>query len=179
MGMYYHIEVKNNEDLNFVDFPYPLSYFFDQIGGYEEKSIVTQIEKILNIDLSVFQKTYYEMDFDEDFEINENEIDPDDFWISIDELLDKLVEFNNKMNEDINYFSKVIFNPKDDRNVYSDFNFDFDKITKYQEENPLTLYPFNNGIVTEKILLESVNKLYETLIELKAKGEEQIRLIYG
>ena len=35
MGMYYSIELKNNEEIGCVNFPYPLSYFFEQIGGYE------------------------------------------------------------------------------------------------------------------------------------------------
>jgi len=43
MAMYYSIELKNNEEIGYVDFPYPLSYFFEQIGGYDDKSIVSQI----------------------------------------------------------------------------------------------------------------------------------------
>lgn len=174
MGMYYHIELKN-EELSFVNFPDRLSYFFEQIGGFEEKSIVSQIEKILDIDLSVFQNTYFEMEFEDDFD---EVIDPDSFWISTDELIDKLTEFKNKMDSNLNYFSKIVFNPKDDFNISSKLGFDFEKIAKYYEENPLACYPSNNGIITEKKLTESVNELLETLKDIKTQGEDQIRLVY-
>lgn len=38
-------------------FPEKLSYFFEQLGGYGERSLVAQTEKLLNIDLGLFQKT--------------------------------------------------------------------------------------------------------------------------
>lgn len=182
MGMYYSIELKNNEEIGYIDFPYPLSYFFEQIGGYDDKSIVSQIEKILDIDLSIFQKTYNpEMGFEEeleefeDFDVEDVE---NEMWVDIDELINKLVEFKNKTEENKNYFSKVVLNPRDDRNIYQDFNFDFEKITKYQQENPLSLYPIDNGIISEKVLENSINDLLNSLKEIKNNGETEIRLIY-
>lgn len=174
MGMYYNIELKNNEEIGYIDFPYSLSYFFEQIGGYEDKSIVSQIEKILKIDLSIFQKTY-----NDDFEDFDNEIDENDFWINIEELINKLEEFKDKAEINKNYFSKVVLNPNDDRNVYQDFNYDYEKIIKYQQENPLSLYPTDNGIINEEMLKNSINELLSTLGEIKRNGETEIRLIYG
>lgn len=174
MGMYYNIELKNNEEIGYIDFPYSLSYFFEQIGGYEDKSIVSQIEKILKIDLSIFQKTY-----NDDFEGFDNEIDENDFWINIEELINKLEEFKDKAEMNKNYFSKVILNPIDDRNVYQDFNYDYEKIINYQQENPLSLYPSDNGIINEELLKNSINELLNTLGEIKRNGETEIRLIYG
>lgn len=174
MGMYYNIELKNNEEIGYIDFPHSLSYFFEQIGGYEDKSIVRQIEKILKIDLSLFQKTY-----NDDFEDFDNEIDENDFWINIEELINKLEEFKDKAEMNKNYFSKVILNPNDDRNVYQDFNYDYEKIINYQQENPLSLYPSDNGIINEKLLKNSINELLNTLEKIKRNGETEIRLIYG
>ena len=56
MGSHYIIELKNNQENGYVDFPYPLSYFFEQIGGYDDKSIVSKIEKILTITYLNFTK---------------------------------------------------------------------------------------------------------------------------
>nr|WP_315247601.1 hypothetical protein [uncultured Flavobacterium sp.] len=174
MGMYYNIELKNNEEIGYIDFPYSLSYFFEQIGGYEDKSIVSQIEKILKIDLSIFQKTY-----NDDFEDFDNEIDENHFWINIEELINKLEEFKDKAEMNKNYFSKVVLNSIDDRNVYQDFNYDYEKIINYQQENPLSLYPSDNGIINEELLKNSINELLNTLGEIKRNGETEIRLIYG
>ena len=181
MGSHYIIELKNNQENGYVDFPYPLSYFFEQIGGYDDKSIVSQIEKILDIDFSIFQKTYNpEMGFDEELEEFEGfdvEDVENEMWVDIDELINKLIEFKNKTEENKNYFSKVVFNPKDERNIYQDFN--FDKIAKYQQENPLSLYPVDNGIISEKVLENSINELLNSLKEIKKNGETEIRLIFG
>ncbi len=169
MGMYYTIEVKNNDKLGYIDFPESLSYFFEQVGGYGEKSIVAQIETILNIDFTIFQKTYHpEMEFDEKSNY---------FWIDIEELLNKLIEFKSKMETNQSYFSKVILNPKDDRRKYVSLK--YEDIVKYEMENPLSLYPIDNGIITEKVLMDSTIKLIKTLKELKARGESQIRLVYS
>ena len=182
MGMYYSIELKNNEENGYINFPYSLSYFFEQIGGYDDKSIVIQIEKILNIDLSIFQKTYNpEMGFEEELEELEGfdiEIDDNDFWINIDEVINKLEEFIDKIEKNKNYFTKVILNPKDDSNVYQDFNFDYEKMAKYQKENPLSLYPVDNGIITEDVIENSINELLKTLKEIKSNGETEIKLVY-
>ncbi|WP_375561061.1 hypothetical protein ACE193_00480 [Bernardetia sp. OM2101] len=169
MGMYYSIEVKNNNELGYIDFPESLSYFFEQVDAYEQKSISHQIEKILNIDLSLFQKTYHP-----EMESNER---TNDFWIDIEELLNKLMEFKSKMKTNKSYFSKVLLNPKDDREKY--INLSSEKIVNYQKENPLSLYPINNGIITEEILMDSIIKLIMTLKKLKDKGEKKIRLVYS
>lgn len=178
MGMYYSIELKNDDTSEYIKFPNVLSYFFEQVGGYGEKSIVSQVEKILNIDLSIFQKTYnpeMDLEFDEEPEALKNDIYSEELWIDIDSLLQKLNEFLNKIENNKNCFSQVILNPIDDTNKI--MNMDYDTLILYQEENPLTLYPIDNGIVTEMKLRESVTELIKTLKELKT--EDKIRLVYG
>lgn len=164
MGMYYNIEIKNDK-LGYINFPESLSYFFEQLGGYGEKSIVAQIESILDIDLSIFQKTYHP------------EMESDGFWIDIEELINKLEEFESKIKLNQNYFSKVILKPIDDRR--KQVKLDFENLAKYQTENPLSLYPIDNGIITEKSLMDSIIELITIIRELKAKGENQIRLVYS
>lgn len=176
MGMDYYIEPKSeNEYEDYLDFPDTLSYFFEQVGGYDEKSIVSQIEKILDIDLSIFQKTYNpEMEFEfeesEADSLNENDSSPDNFWINTDDLIKKLEEFQEKIRINANYFSQIIFNPDNDM--------DIEDIIRYQKENPLTLYPANNGIVTHEDLNSSISELMKTLEDLKSQNIKQIRLNY-
>lgn len=179
MGMDYYIEPKSeNEFEDYLDFPETLSYFFEQFGGYDEKSIVSQIEKILDFDLSIFQKTYnpdMEFDFEED-ESDDNDNSPDDFWIETNDLIKKLEEFREKIKINTNYFSQIIFNPDNDESKTT--GMDIKDLIRYQEENPLTAYPVNNRIVTEENLSSSISELIKTLEDLKSQNIKQIRLNY-
>ncbi|NML68946.1 hypothetical protein HHL23_03940 [Chryseobacterium sp. RP-3-3] len=179
MGMDYYIEPKSeNEYEDYLDFPNTLSYFFEQFGGYDEKSIVSQIESILNIDLSIFQKVYNpEMEFDfEEYDHDENDHNPDDFWVNTDDLIKKLEEFKEKIQSNTKYFSQIIFNPDDDDSKMS--KMDIEDIIRYQKENPLTAYPRNNGILTEESLSSSISELIDTLKNLRSQNIEQVRLNY-
>lgn len=184
--MDYSIEPRSQDEyIEYVDFPDTLSYFFEQIGGYGEKSIVSQLEKILNIDLSIFQKTYnpeMEMDFEEfeselPDEYKNNEFNPDDYWIAVDSLIEKLNELKQGIENNNQYFSEIIFNPKDRTNRI--LKMDILDMIRSQEENALSLYPVNNGIITDESLKSSISELVKTLENLKNENIEQIRLNYG
>jgi hypothetical protein len=56
MGMDYYLRTDPPRE-HVPDFPEPLSNFFEQWGGYKESSLVGQTEKLLKIDLKLFQKT--------------------------------------------------------------------------------------------------------------------------
>ncbi|KQK27108.1 hypothetical protein AR438_02575 [Chryseobacterium aquaticum] len=182
MGMDYYIEPKSeNEHEDYLNFPDTLSYFFEQAGGYDEKSIVSQIEKILDIDLSIFQKTYnaemeFEIEESDSNPLNENDSSSDDLWINTEDLIKKLEEFQEKIKINNNYFSQIIFNPYNDDSKMS--GMDIEDIIRYQKENPLTLYPANNGIVTEGNLSSSISELMKILEHLKIQNTKQIRLNY-
>ncbi|KFF03602.1 hypothetical protein [Chryseobacterium luteum] len=179
MGLDYSIEPKTEES-EYFNFPEVLSYFFEQIGGYEEQSIVSQVEKILNIDLSIFQKTYHpEMefeleDYDEEFK---NGLDPDGYWIKTELLIDKTSELQNKIRDNKNYFDHLIFNPNNDINKM--VNMQYEEVIKYQKENSLSLYPINKGIITDQNLQESIEELHTTLLDIKKQDIEEIRLVYA
>lgn len=158
MGMDYGIETKNGDGMKFDVFPSTLSYLFEQVGAYGEKSIVCQMEKLLNIDLSLFQNTYNpEMDFEEEF-------DTDDLWVSINELINKLLEFNTKAGANKNYFSKLVLNPNE--------NGTFD------ESNPLYYYPLASKFISENAINNTMIELLSYFEVLKSKGETEIRLVY-
>lgn len=194
MGMYYSIEPKTEDEYaEYADFPEMLSYFFEQIGGYGDTSVVSQLEKILNIDLTIFQKTYHpemEMDFEEfdsEFldEYKNTEFNPDDYWISIDVLIEKLNEFKQKIDDNSQYFSEIIFSPKDETDIILKmaipdwFQKAISDTLNNQEDNPLAMYPENNGIITDKILKSSISELIETLKNLKKENIEEVRLHYA
>jgi len=83
VGMNYSIEANVKTKCN-DDFPPRLSFFFEQIGGFGDKSMVTQVEKILNIDLSTFQE----------YDYMDNEESSDKYWKNItkfEAVIDKLI----------------------------------------------------------------------------------------
>lgn len=182
MVMDYYIEPKSETEYEeYLDFPDTLSYFFEQLGGYDEKSIVSQIEKILDIDLRIFQITYNpEMEFEfeepEKDSVDDKDSEHDDFWINTDDLIKKLDEFLEKIKSNNNYFSQIIFNPDNDDSKTS--GMDIEDIIRYQKENPLSLYPVNNGIITDQDLNSSISELMKILENLQSQKIEQIRLIY-
>ncbi len=159
MGMDYGLETKNGDGIDFDVFPAALSYLFEQVGAYGDKSIVCQLEKILNIDLRLFQNTYNpEMDFEEEF-------DTDDLWVTIDVVINKLLEFNSKAEANKNYYSKLILNPN--------------KNGTFDESNPMFYYPLENEFISENIINNSITELLTYLENLKNKGETEIRLVYA
>lgn len=157
MGMYYGIETKNGNGMEFDVFPSTLSYLFEQVGAYGDKSIVCQLEKLLNVDLSLFQNTFNpEMDFEEEF-------DTDDLWISIIEVANKLLEFKTKAEANKNYFSNIVLNSND---------------VERDESNPMFYYPLANEFISETFINNSITELLTYLENLKNKGETEIRLVY-
>lgn len=157
MGMDYGIETKNGDGMEFDVFPSTLSYLFEQVGAYGDKSIVCQLEKILNIDLNLFQNTYNpEMDFEEEF-------DTDDLWVSVNELINKLLEFKTKAEANKNYFSNIVLNSND---------------VARDESNPLFYYPVASDFISENAINNSMIELLSYLEVLKSKGETEIRLVY-
>ena len=58
IGMSYEI-IPDKQTRCVNDFGNGLSFFFEQVGGYEETAEVEQVSRILKIDLSVFQDVDY------------------------------------------------------------------------------------------------------------------------
>ncbi|WP_157887199.1 hypothetical protein [Hymenobacter sp. PAMC 26628] len=98
MGMDYYIS-PNTEVKCENEFPERLSQFFEQIGGYGEFAEATQISKILDIDLSIFQ--------DIDYDVHDKSEDTA-HWHTVDEYLSTIENFINKLTERPTYYTQVL-----------------------------------------------------------------------
>ena len=149
MGMDYYLE-SDNEYESDKDFPEGLSYFFEQLGGYGETSMVAQVSEILGINLDLFQQTYYE-GMEDDYE--EEELDGDDYWIDLGTLQNKVQEFIAKIEQKPDYYREVKFEGK--------------------------YYPEDTGYLSGGNLLHDLRDLAQTLSDYKQHGSAQLSLVYG
>lgn len=175
MDYYIHTDIKTKCD---TDFPNGLSYFFEQLDGYGNNSLVAQISEKLNIDLSIFQDYDYMTD------------DPDEekkFWKDINvfielvnEFIDKLVnnknllnsiKYNSKREIDFNEIRKNIsINPNDTK---------IDDLVKYFSElESHYQFPENDGYIENNELLDDLNKFKVNLNCYKKNGVKKIKLMY-
>lgn len=162
--MDYYIETKEETEEEF-DFPEGLSYFFEQLGGYGNTSMVSQVERILNIDLSLFQKTYhpddkYDEDFDDDPDSSRDDDESDDedynsdsFWLSVDDIQAVTREFILKIAESPEYHAYV----------------------KYEG----MLYPEDTGYLSTGEILGDLRELDATISKIKEQKCTEIRLVYA
>jgi len=122
VGMYYYL-IPESETKCSKDFPEGLSFFFEQVGGYDEYSAVNQLEKELNIDLSIFQNTF--VDDIEIFKSMEEFGEIDDYKvefkkherktrIKVEFVITLLLKFKNKIETNKNFASKIKFNNNKD-----------------------------------------------------------------
>ncbi len=82
-GMNYTIEANVKTKCK-DDFTSSLSFFFEQVEGFGDKSMVSQVEKILTIDLSTFQE----------YDYMDNEESSEKYWKDIrkfEAVIDKLL----------------------------------------------------------------------------------------
>lgn len=169
-GMDYYIEanVKTNcKD----DFPSGLSFFFEQLGGFEEKSMVSQVEKILKIDLSSFQ--------DYDFEGEES---PNKHWKNIKVFEKTIDDLLSKIKANPNYYKKVKYNPANPPDYgYSSNKKEMEQIRQKQkqyEKSPWFGYPVNNGYLSSNKFVTELNQLKSILNCYKKHGATKIKLSY-
>lgn len=157
MGMDYYIETKEEIEEEF-EFPEGLSYFFEQIGGYGDTSMVSQVERILEIDLSLFQNisSYSEDDgeFDDEFDEDDDseEYESEGPWLSVEDIQRLTRAFLTKISE----------NP------------DYHKHVKYSGN----LYPEDTGYLSTGEIVDDLSEFDKTLTKLKANNCLEIRLIY-
>lgn len=189
MGMDYYI-IPDGEVACENEFPESLSFFFEQVGGYEEKAEVSQVSKILQIDLSVFQEISYDDDENYGMPVEEDEEDesPDDsptIWHDtaavvsvIDNLLAKIAAFPD-------YYKQVLHNP----NRNQDLNLLFQVTASGNEEKikqglealegkPLFGYPSDYGYLSKGELVEDLKVLRKTLTCYEDNGVSRFKLMY-
>jgi hypothetical protein len=90
-------DVYNEEIRALCQFPDGLSFFFEQVGGYDDCAKVSQVSSILNIDLDLFQN----IDFPEN-------PDSENTWQAIDIVINKLSEFKQAIMQKPKYFEQVL-----------------------------------------------------------------------
>ena len=98
--IYSDIEPEDTYDEEIRDlshFPYGLSFFFEQVGGYDECAEVSQVCELLNIDLDLFQN----VDFPENPHSSKT-------WQTIEVVVNKLDEFSQAIKKNPKYFEKVL-----------------------------------------------------------------------
>ena len=118
MGMYYYL-IPETETNCTNDFPTGLSYFFEQVGGYGEYATVSQLENNVNIDLSLFQKTFTEdesmfKEMEEYGEIKNAEQEfkkhKENTRIATESILEVLIEFRNGLKKNKDFANTLKFN---------------------------------------------------------------------
>lgn len=154
------------------DFPPRLSFFFEQIGGFGDKSMVAQVEKILKIDLSTFQK----------YDYIDNEESSDQYWKNIttfEAVIDKLIL---RINTNPKYYEKVKYDPiKPEYAFSSDIN-EMKKIKAKEQEyenHPMYSYPYDNKYLSSGAIVEDLKTLKDILKCYKKNGATKIKLSYN
>jgi hypothetical protein len=166
MSMNYFIE-PNVKTPCHDHFPEGLSNFFAQWGGYEDKSEVAQVEKILKIDLSTFQR-YDEMDTT--WRVTHH-------WKSI-KTLDKLLNtLLLKIKAHPNYYKQVTHNPI----VVMYFTAEMAEIEKQErayKSHPLYGYPGDDGYLKSSRFVNDIKALRALLHCYLKAGATKVALSY-
>lgn len=186
MGMDYYI-ITSPELMDDSDFPEGLSYFFEQIGGYDKYSMVSQLEKILTIDLSLFQNIDHSQECDDT---------TDPVWQNIQSVIEKIVEFKTSLNSNADYAYKVKFNSEhphsrlkkiaDERRKSGTLKSEFEVLDEIMNGNidPNDFgdenrnYPPDTGYLREGRLMKDLDELEMTLKALKTNGIDKIKFLY-
>lgn len=170
LGMDYSIEANVKTKCK-DDFPPRLSFFFEQIGGFGDKSMVAQVEKILKIDLSTFQ----------DYDYMDNEESPDKYWKNIttfEAVINKLIL---KINTNPKYYEKVKYNPIKPEYAFSSDTNEMKKIKAKEQEyenHPMYGYPYDNKYLSSGAIVEDLEILKNMLKCYKKNGATKIKLSY-
>jgi hypothetical protein len=168
--MSYFIEA--NIETNCEDrFPESMSYFFEQIGGYDEKSMVAQVESILKIDLSLFQH----------YDFPENPKPASLYWIEIKKMKALLKTLKSKIKANPDYYNEVKYNPVQaiwGISTDSIENARFKQAQVESEEHPMFGYPNDVGYLSSNTFLKDIYALEAILNCYSRKGATKVKLSY-
>ena len=189
MGMDYYV-IPEVETACQNDFPDNLSFFFEQVGGYGEYAEVSQVSRILQIDLSVFQEISYDDEEYYDGPVDEDEADesPEDasiIWHDtttvvriIDNLLAKIAAFPD-------YYKQILHNPnrKQDLDALRQVTASGDEGRIQQdleelESKPLFSYPSDYGYLSKGEIVEDLKVLRKTLMCYEDNGVSRFKFMY-
>ena len=159
------------------DFPEGLSFFFQELGGFEDKAEVAQVSRILKIDLSVFQDVGY--NYEDKAEVGKHWHNLTKFASIVDSLIAKIEAHPQ-------YYKKVIYNPGYDKNQEKSqkiiLSGDTAKIRQYlenAEKDPRYYYPPDRGYLKEGRILRDLYQLKVVLDCYRRNGVTKVRLEFG
>jgi hypothetical protein len=175
MGMSYFIHPDKHTDCT-DNFPDRLSTFFGQVGGYGEKAEVSQISKILQIDLTVFQDVAYD---------TENREEQNRHWHNIDTFALIIDSFIARIKSHPEYYKKLIYNPDEQKQLAelskiilardtAKLNQAYDIIPK----QPFYGYPTDHSYLREGGLLDDLQTLRKIIECYKRSNATKVRLEY-
>ena len=182
MGMDYYI-IPEEETACEDSFPEDLSFFFEQVGGYGEAAEVEQVSRILEIDLSVFQK----LSFPEEDEYYQEEADdePLTIWHSSESVAAIVANFLAKIEAFPDYYKQVLHNPdskQDDESLKQLFAIgDEAGMSRQFEElqkKPLFIYPPDYGYLSEGSIVKDLKTLQQTLTCYQSNGVARFKFMY-
>lgn len=172
------------------EFPESLSFFFEQVGGYEEKAEVSQVSEILQIDLSVFQEISYDDDegygeFADEAEEDESLEDVPTIWHDTATVISVIDNLLAKIAASPGYYKQVLHNPNRRKNLDALFKVtasgDEEKIKQgleVLESKPLFGYPSDYGYLSDGGLIEDLKVLRKTLTCYEESGVTRFKLLY-
>ena len=169
MGMYYRLEpYRQNkiEENKFFWFPDTLSYFFEQVGGYEEFSEPSQIESLFGIDLSVFQITYHP----------EEGVDRP---ISTTLLIEKVETFTSLIRGKSELFDDMMWYSGSQDSRYKAIELHYEEGTEDSIPEVYFYPPNRSNYFTTGGLLKDLTELQSVLKKYKIKGIKEVQLIYS
>lgn len=158
-------------------FPSGLSFFFEQIGGYGDESMVSQVEKILEVDLSNFQE-FTKMD-DEDSDIVT--------WQSIEVFEQVINSLLTKIEDNPEYYKSVIYHPNPILPIDGYFTTpaEFEEVVKRRqksqeeyEKHPMYGYPNDDGYLSSGEFVNDLKVLKSILECYVNAGATMIKLDY-
>lgn len=176
MGMSYEI-IPNKQTKCVNNFGNGLSYFFEQIEGYNETAEVEQVSRVLNIDLSTFQDINYNYEDKNDIEKH---------WHDIDTFSSCVEAFINKIKSYPDYYKQVNHNPNRNKQLNEEERIldiadavEREKQLKMLRSQPFYYYPPDHGYLREGRLLKDLQTLRRTLDCYKKNGVTKVRLEYN
>ena len=176
MGMSYDI-IPNKKTKCSNEFGEGLSFFFEQVGGYEETAEVEQVSRILKLDLSVFQDIDYNY---------ENKSDVEKHWHTIDAIYSLVDTFIHKIVANPEYYKQVHHNHNREKQLDDEQRLwqlkdssERDRQLELLRQQPFYYYPPDYRYLSEGRLLKGLQTLKMTLDCYKKSGVTKIRFEYN
>ncbi len=174
MGMRYHIKADKHTSCE-GRFPDELSFFFEQIGGYGEKSEVAQVAEVLNINLSAFQQ------YDHGTEDVDNSLQ---LWKEIGPFTELVINFLARLEASPGYYTQVKHNAQLKQQNEQLFTMGFSDNNKFLElieefeSQPDYGYPSDYGYLSSGRILKDLRDLKNLLQCFRKNGASKIKLYY-